>query len=107
MTLRFKGNLKPSDILKKGVAGKNNKRTYSELEDSNNEAEIENLVKKTKCSESSKTPAELTFDLVKKKRTMDRIQKKLELSHKEKIEQFNKKLAKLSDHFDIPRVGPG
>ena len=31
----------------------------------------------------------------------------MELNHREKVEQFNKKLAKLPEHFDIPKVGPG
>ena len=108
MTLRFKGNIKPSDVLKKG-SGKiiNSKRTYAEMEESNYEGDIENSIKERKATDSFKTPAELTFELVRKKRSMDRIQKKLELSHKEKVEKFNNKLSKLSDHFDIPRVGPG
>ena len=108
MTLRFKGNIKPSDVLKKG-SGKNinSKRTYEELEESNPDGDSENLVKEKKATDSLKTPAELTFDLVSKKRIMDLIEKRLELSHKEKVEKFNNKLSKLSDHFDIPRVGPG
>ena len=108
MTLRFKGNIKPSDVLKKG-SGKNinSKRTYTEMEESNPEEDIDSFTKEKKVTDSFKTPAELTFELVRKKRSMDRIQKRLELSHKEKVEKFNNKLSKLSDHFDIPRVGPG
>ena len=30
-----------------------------------------------------------------------------ELTHKEKVRMFNEKLARLSEHHDIPKVGPG
>jgi len=36
----------------------------------------------------------------------DRIDDKLQLgTHKKRIENFNKKLSALSDHFDVPKVG--
>ena len=35
------------------------------------------------------------------------IEKKLEKTHREKIQEYNQKLAKLPEHNDIPRVGPG
>ena len=28
-------------------------------------------------------------------------------SHKERVEDFNRYLSKLSDHYDVPKVGPG
>jgi protein FAM32A len=28
-------------------------------------------------------------------------------SHKDKVREFNEKLSKLSEHHDIPKVGPG
>lgn len=33
--------------------------------------------------------------------------KDLMVSHRQKIENFNKKLANLPEHNDIPKVGPG
>ena len=35
------------------------------------------------------------------------IQKQIKLTHRQKIENFNKKLADLPEHNDIPKVGPG
>lgn len=29
------------------------------------------------------------------------------MTHREKLEKFNKNLNKLPEHFDIPKVGPG
>ena len=110
MSLRFKGNLKPSDIIHKTIS-KPKKIRYSEQDEKNQydkEYEEYNLQNKGKKENKIyKTPAEKSYELVKKKRIMERIENKLETSHKEKIEKFNRTLSNLSDHFDIPRVGPG
>jgi protein FAM32A len=41
------------------------------------------------------------------KREKDRVKKAAQKSHREKIEELNQKLANLSEHHDIPKVGPG
>ena len=112
--LKFKGNLSAKNIVDSTLKGKAatllKKRKFNEIDPP---SEISEPVKTETEKETPnlghkyKTPAEISFDLVKKKRVMDRIERKLESSHKEKIEKFNKGLSKLSDHFDIPRVGPG
>lgn len=53
------------------------------------------------------TESERRFLEVQRQRQRDRIEKNLLLTHREKIEQFNDKLEKLPEHFDIPKVGPG
>ncbi|UKK00979.2 hypothetical protein MACK_001792 [Theileria orientalis] len=53
------------------------------------------------------TSSEKTFKIAQIKRTYQRIENSLKESHREKIEKFNSKLSKLSEHFDIPKVGPG
>lgn len=37
----------------------------------------------------------------------ERIRKEAKLSHKEKVDAFNQYLGSLSEHHDIPKVGPG
>ena len=41
----------------------------------------------------------------------ERVAKEIErsagVSHKDRIQGFNEKLASLSEHHDIPKVGPG
>ena len=114
--LKFKGNVSANQVVDSMIKGKSNplkKRKFSELD--NSQQAITETHSKTEEGEKVpehivkkyKTPSEISFDLVKKKRVFDRIERKLESSHKEKIEKFNKGLSKLSDHFDIPRVGPG
>ena len=53
------------------------------------------------------TEAERKFEEVRRKRMKDRIAKEARTSHKEKVEAFNKYLGSLSEHHDIPKVGPG
>lgn len=116
--LKFKGNVSAKQVVDSLIKGKANplkKRKFCELDPpensfANKEEAEENKNDDEKQGEfinKYKTPAELSFGLAKKKRIMERVNKKLESSHKEKIEKFNKNLSKLSDHFDIPRVGPG
>uniref|UniRef100_A0A6B2LPE6 Protein FAM32A n=1 Tax=Arcella intermedia TaxID=1963864 RepID=A0A6B2LPE6_9EUKA len=54
-----------------------------------------------------RTPSEKAFDLVQAQRKQIRIAKAVQKSHRQKVEEFNTKLANLSEHYDIPKVGPG
>ena len=51
-----------------------------------------------------KTPSEIAY--LKKKRAveLERIKKKANLNHKEKVEKFNSYLNNLSEHYDIMKV---
>ncbi|ORZ38386.1 hypothetical protein BCR44DRAFT_1497473 [Catenaria anguillulae PL171] len=55
----------------------------------------------------TKTAAQLAFEEAQRKRQRDRIHKMASKSHKEKVDDFNKYLESLSEHHDIPKVGPG
>jgi hypothetical protein len=77
------------------------------LKRSRTEKQDKPTAKKLKESiEPSKTPAEIAFQNVKKRNAKDRITEKLKLSHKDRIERYNKQLSELAEHFDIPKVGP-
>ncbi|KAJ3323688.1 hypothetical protein HDV06_001418 [Boothiomyces sp. JEL0866] len=54
-----------------------------------------------------KTPTELKHEKIQKMRLEEKIEKAAEKSHKERVADFNKYLSSLSEHHDIPRVGPG
>lgn len=54
----------------------------------------------------TKTAAEMAFEKAHKERRLKQ-QKATYKSHKEKVAEFNDKLSKLSEHYDIPKVGPG
>ncbi|SBT81010.1 conserved Plasmodium protein, unknown function [Plasmodium malariae] len=53
------------------------------------------------------TESEKAYQLVLKKREKQRIENILKVSYRERLQKFNDNLASLSEHFDIPKVGPG
>jgi protein FAM32A len=54
-----------------------------------------------------KTLAELNFERVQKERQREKVAKLAMKSHRQRIEEFNQHLASLTEHYDIPKVGPG
>eukprot|EP01054_Gregarina_sp_Poly1_P000870 Gregarina_sp_Poly_1__869@NODE_1207_length_4783_cov_48_825700_g827_i0_p5_GENE_NODE_1207_length_4783_cov_48_825700_g827_i0NODE_1207_length_4783_cov_48_825700_g827_i0_p5_ORF_typecomplete_len150_score31_19DUF1754/PF08555_10/7_8e06RhoGAPFF1/PF16512_5/0_14Holin_BhlA/PF10960_8/7_2e03Holin_BhlA/PF10960_8/0_069SpoIIIAH/PF12685_7/0_23TMEM247/PF15444_6/0_48_NODE_1207_length_4783_cov_48_825700_g827_i09051354 len=53
------------------------------------------------------TSAEKTFHLARLKRQRERVERRTALTHRERMARLNEHLSKLSEHFDIPKVGPG
>ncbi|KAF8604108.1 DUF1754-domain-containing protein [Ceratobasidium sp. AG-I] len=56
---------------------------------------------------TSKTPAEIRFEETQRKRRLERVSKLASQTHKDRVHEFNSKLEALSEHHDIPKVGPG
>ncbi|OZJ06008.1 hypothetical protein BZG36_01095 [Bifiguratus adelaidae] len=54
-----------------------------------------------------KTAAELKFEEAQRLRQEERIRKQAAMSHKDRVADFNRRLEELSEHYDIPKVGPG
>jgi len=54
-----------------------------------------------------KTEAEKRFEEVQKRRLAERVAKLANRTHKDRVGEFNAKLEALSEHHDIPKVGPG
>merc|ERR1711942_430460 len=52
----------------------------------------------------NRTAAQIKYDEVQKQRQLDRVMKKAEKTHKERVEDFNRHLDELSEHYDIPKV---
>ncbi|KAG6543438.1 hypothetical protein Mapa_015108 [Marchantia paleacea] len=57
--------------------------------------------------EDHRTPAEKKYDEQRIELETRRLAKVASKSHRQKIEEFNQYLANLSEHYDIPKVGPG
>ncbi|AQK67783.1 uncharacterized protein [Zea mays] len=53
------------------------------------------------------TPAERRYIDQKQKIDMQKLAKVANKSHRDRIQDFNQYLANLSEHYDIPKVGPG
>ncbi|TFK77354.1 DUF1754-domain-containing protein [Pluteus cervinus] len=59
------------------------------------------------ASTPNKTEAEKRFEEVQQRRLAQRVQKMAHKTHKERVDDLNKHLESLSEHHDIPKVGPG
>ncbi|XP_038633467.1 protein FAM32A-like [Scyliorhinus canicula] len=51
-----------------------------------------------------RTLAQKAFDKMQEKRQIERILKKASKTHKQSVEEFNRHLDTLTEHYDIPKV---
>ncbi|XP_034938213.1 protein FAM32A-like [Chelonus insularis] len=58
----------------------------------------------SKLVEIKKTKAELAFLKMQEKMQTERIKQKASKTHKQRVEEFNRHLDSLTEHFDIPKV---
>ena len=58
-------------------------------------------------SADRRTPAERSYDEAMAKREGERVKKHADKSHRQRVAEFNTYLSKLTEHHDIPKVGPG
>ncbi|KAI8811716.1 DUF1754-domain-containing protein [Cladochytrium replicatum] len=68
---------------------------------------VEPVVISKKPSSHRKTPAELKFEEASRKRRAEMISKIASKSHKERVAEYNEKLEQMSEHHDLPKIGPG
>ncbi|KAJ1348808.1 hypothetical protein KIN20_004204 [Parelaphostrongylus tenuis] len=55
-------------------------------------------------STAGKTKAEIAFEKRRQETMFERMQKKAAVSHRERVEQFNKQMSELTEFNDIPKV---
>jgi len=55
----------------------------------------------------AKTEAERRHDERRRRRIEERVRREGVKTHKERVEEFNARLSGLSEHHDMPRIGPG
>ena len=63
--------------------------------------------KKLSEPKDNRTEAERRYDEQAERTQARLIEKMASKSHKDKVREFNEYLSKLSEHHDIPKVGPG
>jgi protein FAM32A len=64
-------------------------------------------VEEEEVSERVKTEAEKRFDEQRRKRLDERLKREGVKTHKQRVEELNRYLSGLSEHHDMPRIGPG
>ncbi|CAB1430934.1 unnamed protein product [Pleuronectes platessa] len=97
--LKFKGKVNISAGKKKK---KKDKEAKLRLEQAVNSYEEEG--KTDKAPVDKRTPAQMAFDKMQEKRKMERILNKASKTHKHRVEDFNRNLDALTEHYDIPKV---
>ena len=128
--LKFKG-----DKVKDGRVDKKKKKKHSSKDKAKSEEEIEKPqskptksdndqkdqpedeepgsatnIKKAKAEPAwmaTKTEAEKRFLRMKRARLDQEVEREGYKTHKERVEDFNKRLAAQSEHHDMPKIGPG
>ncbi|KTG36562.1 hypothetical protein cypCar_00022402 [Cyprinus carpio] len=97
-----KGSLKLKGVSvaskKKKKKDKERKRLEEQILTSQNEEGTK------KVYVDKRTPAQIAFDKLQEKRQMERILKKASKTHKRRVEDFNRHLDALTEHYDIPKV---
>ncbi|KAF2670159.1 DUF1754-domain-containing protein [Microthyrium microscopicum] len=77
----------------------------SALEDEERQLAAE--FEKEKLSGGVKTESERRFEETRRKRLEERLRREGVKTHKERVEELNRYLSRLSEHHDMPRIGPG
>ncbi|XP_060040440.1 protein FAM32A [Erinaceus europaeus] len=101
-----KGPLKLKGVAELGVAKRKKKKKKDK-----DQAQLLEAMGTSKKSEEEKrrgldkrTPAQAAFEKMQEKRQMERILKKASKTHKQRVEDFNRHLDTLTEHYDIPKV---
>ncbi|XP_019936578.2 protein FAM32A-like [Paralichthys olivaceus] len=98
--LKFKGSGNISAGKKKKKKDKESKHRLEQAANSHNDEEV----KTKKAFVDKRTPAQMAFDKTQEKRQMERILNKASKTHKHRVEDFNRHLDALTEHYDIPKV---
>ncbi|KAI1891781.1 hypothetical protein AGOR_G00147290 [Albula goreensis] len=96
-SLKLKGTGAISAAKKKKKKDKERKRLEQQITTENEEETKKGYVDK-------RTPAQVAFDKMQEKRQMERILNKASKTHKRRVEDFNRHLDTLTEHYDIPKV---
>ncbi|KAM4547676.1 protein FAM32A-like [Odontesthes bonariensis] len=98
--LKLKGIGEISAGKKKKKKDKDSKHRLEQVVTNQNDEEV----KTNKAYVDKRTPAQHAFDKTQEKRQMERILKKASKTHKHRVEDFNRHLDALTEHYDIPKV---
>lgn len=99
---------KKSDLEKNLVTRESSKDPKTE--DEQPEEKVEDAEEDAGPSKAHKTEAEMRFEEARKKKLLEKTESarpELLKTHKERVEELNTYLSKLSEHHDMPKIGPG
>ncbi|KDE08983.1 hypothetical protein MVLG_00706 [Microbotryum lychnidis-dioicae p1A1 Lamole] len=106
-SLKLKGGLPTPDAKQKKKKTKSSTSLSLKDSDTHPESSSASTSSSPHHPGSTKTEAQKRFEQVQKKRLLEKAAKAATKTHKERVAEFNEKLENMSEHYDIPRVGPG
>eukprot|EP00931_Biecheleriopsis_adriatica_P120840 TRINITY_DN95940_c0_g1_i1.p1 TRINITY_DN95940_c0_g1~~TRINITY_DN95940_c0_g1_i1.p1 ORF type:complete len:126 (+),score=40.64 TRINITY_DN95940_c0_g1_i1:100-477(+) len=69
--------------------------------------ELQEQAELSKAAARGPTTSEKAFQLAREKRQGSRMNEAIQFTHRQRMDRLNAHLGSLSEHFDIPKVGPG
>lgn len=81
-------------------------REITKARDQDTEAQAEAGVNED-VKQHLQTEAERRFDEQRRKRLEERLKREGVKTHKQRVEELNRYLSSLSEHHDMPKIGPG
>ncbi|KAJ7040428.1 hypothetical protein C8F04DRAFT_1083538 [Mycena alexandri] len=119
------GSLKLKGVAEGGIVKKKKKKSKHKQESELERERVKDLLREEAAASRSslpgsgtnspapsgssdrKTDAERRFEEVQRRRLVERVSKLANKTHKDRVSEFNAHLESLSEHHDIPKVGPG
>ncbi|XP_034035650.1 protein FAM32A-like [Thalassophryne amazonica] len=100
------GKVEKSCLKLKGVGPISSGKKKKKMEEKEKKQCLEQVeeVKPKKTYIEKRTPAQVAFDKMQEKRQKERILNKASKTHKRRVEDFNRHLDTLTEHYDIPKV---
>ncbi|XP_032093707.1 protein FAM32A [Thamnophis elegans] len=99
--LRLKGS---TDCVSAGKRKKKKDKERSKIVDQIVSSKNQEEEEEKKRALDKRTPAQLAYEKMQEKRQIERILKKASKTHKQRVEDFNRHLDTLTEHYDIPKV---
>ncbi|KAK4435673.1 hypothetical protein Salat_0730800 [Sesamum alatum] len=102
------GGIKKKKKHKERYVPSSNAFGHGQLTDfTNSDVHETDMHNEEQYQEERLTPAERRYLERWQKIELQRLAKTAKKSHRDRIQEFNQYLANLSEHYDIPKVGPG
>ncbi|KAK0940199.1 hypothetical protein LTR29_008252 [Friedmanniomyces endolithicus] len=100
---------KPAEPTNSKVEEKSSDDTalQNALADEETSLEASGVEREGETKQYGKTEAQKRHDERRRKRLDERLEKEGIKTHKERVEELNKYLSGLSEHHDMPKIGPG
>ncbi|KAK8584658.1 hypothetical protein V6N13_138613 [Hibiscus sabdariffa] len=93
--------------LSDAASGGTTEVTVDLNEEAANDVEKSSVERKAPHYDDHLTPAERRYIEQREQLDVHRLAKQANKSHRDRIQDFNQYLANMSEHYDIPKVGPG